>query len=213
MAKKTKVKKQGVGKSKNVTQQRVGAENRDRVTSSKEIAPQPNPTITSIPTQPAQTSGIRRTARVLGVVVTFAISLIVFWPRVSLSIVNRDDPMVWLFSVKNDSLLSIWDATTESKVDIVVRPDGVPDDIPALMTITQNDCAPETLPKLRSGDEHTLKCHVLGITSGATVADGNVNLRVKYQYLGFFRPSAVACFKFEQTRKEVAYQWIRRACS
>jgi hypothetical protein len=205
------VKKQGVGKSKNGTKQGVGGGKRVRAASREEIAPQPHPNLTVAPTLPprAQTSRLWRAARVLGYIAAFAISLIVFWPKAGLSMVNRDDPRVWLFLLRNDSFLPIWDATKQSKVELIVKPDGMT----ALVKLTQNDCEPETLPMLWPGDEHTFKCHVPGIESGATVVGGNVYLRVKYRYLGLFRPSAVACFKFEQTRKDAAYQWIRRGCS
>ena len=140
-----------------------------------------------------------------------ALALLVFWPKVNIAMAPRDDAVVWLYTIRNDSFLSIYDVTKDNNVAFEVRP-CIDEFKLAIGSETKSDCAAEKVAIVRPGDEHTFKCLVPTFVPPTDQIGGSVQLRAHYRYLGILNLSTTACFEYAP-KSDGSPRYLRRACS
>jgi hypothetical protein len=155
---------------------------------------------------------VRKIFRALYAMGALALALLVFWPKVSISMEPRDDALMWLYTVRNDGLLPI---TNLTKVDapllLIIRP-CIDKGTLAVGNGKESACGTETVPVLRPGDQHTFQCLVPTFVPPTDQVGGSVELRADYRYLRFIRTSTTACFEYAP-KADGLPRYLRRACS
>jgi hypothetical protein len=136
------------------------------------------------------------------------LALVVFWPRVTISMMSDPRPLAWLYVVKNDSFFSLSDLTGTGQVlRIDVGREGG-------RVSASNDPADytEDVPVLHSEDEHTFHFPVFTFDPPAAERGGRVEIHVDYRYMKLFRRSVAACFELVATAGSTSLRWLRQAC-
>lgn len=157
----------------------------------------------------------RKIFRALYALGALALALLVFWPKVSISMEPRDEKeVIWLYTLRNDSLLPISDLTKQKTVfEHTVKPClkrwsynvGTAAEM-------DNACGVEHVSALRSGDEHTFRCMVPTLDPPTDQIGGELELRVDYRYLRIFHASTAACFEYAP-KADGSPRYIRRSCA
>lgn len=144
------------------------------------------------------------------------LALMIFWPKVAISVEPLDGGAIWFYTLRNDSLLPITELWKPKTVpEIVIRPCIALEEV-KLAEVPKvglkSACGGEYVPMLRSGDAHTFRCLVPTFDPPTDQIEGSLELRVDYRYLRFFRGSTTACFEYAP-RDDGKPRYIRRACS
>lgn len=154
---------------------------------------------------------VRKIFRALYAIGGFSLALMWFWPKVNISMEPRDDAVVWLYTVRNDSLLPITNVEKVNDTSFTIRP-CVNEFELKLGPDRKSACGPETVRVLRSGDQHTFKCLVPTFDPPTDQIGGSVQLRANYRYLGFIPMSSTACFEYAP-KSDGLPRYLRRSCS
>ena len=156
----------------------------------------------------------RKIFRALYAIGGLALALMWFWPKVTISMEPRDDAVVWLYTVRNDSLLPISDLTKQNDVSLTIRPCiDMGKTIWSIGREAKSACgSDEKVSVVRPGDQHTFKCLVPTAVPPTDQIGGSVQLRVDYRYLRFIPMSTTACFEYAP-KADGLPRYIRRACS
>lgn len=140
---------------------------------------------------------------VLGVV-----ALLAFWPRVSVTIRQDPDLLVWEYAVKNDSLL-IPLTHVRPKCDVLeLRFQGMRGQI---TNSTLQPTAANEISDLPANQQHAFQCTGLYGEPMAVAAGSRIAVDVRYRYLLLNRHLR-SCFELSAPRNGSPV-WLQRVCN
>lgn len=152
-------------------------------------------------------AAITKTWVVVSITAT-ALAFLVLWPRVTIALVSDADPSVWLYAVRNDGLLPIYNVQKATRAEIL--PASGAEFLKDFITSTDG-CSEETAPIIAPTDEHTFRCFAPQPKKPSLLIRGTTRIDVTYSYMSIFRRTTSACFEWVPTRDDVP-RWLRRAC-
>jgi hypothetical protein len=136
---------------------------------------------------------------------SFVLGVFVFWPRLTIDMVQSPDPLSWQYAAKNESLLfPCYNLVPKSNiVDMYLG--GMH------LERTATHITGTTIPLLRPGDEHTFDGTSFGGQPLTPRNGAKLSFSLTFRYLGI-PIKRMKCFEYATPLRGGTPRWTSRSC-